>query len=142
MYDAGVGSFYGFLDDASQFARCVGTLDGGDAVGEINAVQKWTHKDAEQRERDPMTHQVEHDQAAAGFGDVADKIDDVGFGKMVYQTDSQRYIGFGQRIDCGVAGEDRDVQRRWRWAQIESDDSDAEFPMDLGEQCALAASDV
>lgn len=78
VIDAGGGAFYGFLCHMAEFAGGVGALDGGHSIGGVDAMQERGHEDAEEGERNPVAHEVEEDEAVAGFGDVADQSDDVG----------------------------------------------------------------
>ena len=87
VIDAGIGAFYGFVSNTVEFAGSVGALYGRDAVGGVDTMQEGAHENAEQGERNPMADQIEEDQTAAGFRNVADQFDDVGLGQVMRHAD-------------------------------------------------------
>ena len=78
-----------------------------------------------------MADEVEHDETAAGTGDVSYQPDEIAFGKMVGHINRDRDIRPWERFGYRVAGEYRHGRSNGSFAQVESDDLRTESPANL-----------
>ena len=137
-----VRPFHRPIHHRPQLFRGVCTPQGRDPVRRINAMQKRTDEDPEQHHRNPMTHQIQHDQPLTRPRNIADQLHNLCLRKMMHHANRQCDIGRRQRIANRVTRQNRNPFELRSGPQIEAHHVDPELSTDLLQQRALPAADI
>lgn len=142
MPDFSGGPVQGGVDGTTHLPRRIGSANRRRPVLGVQGAQERADEGPEQRQRQAVADEVQHDETAAGVGHVLDQPDEIALGKMMGHTNRDRNIRPWERFGHRIAGEYRYGSAGGGRTQVDSDDLRAESPANLLKEAAMTAADI